>query len=163
VPDLDKSGRQNVQHEAVDELDGIESQELLFISVGGIPPAESNLTILHLNQTSVGDRHAMRVASQILEHMLGPAKWSLGIDDPLETSKPVEQSIELARSFQISQRTGQVEFLFAIGAAKFPEELTPEPFAEHFDGQEESPAAGDPTGVVVSNTAGGNQAMQVRM
>src|SRR5918995_1059534 len=88
MPDFDKAGGQDVQHESVDELDGVERQQLLFISVGGIPPAKSNLTILHLNQTSVGDRHAMRIASQILEHMLGPAKRSLGIDDPFETSKP---------------------------------------------------------------------------
>src|SRR5688572_28487404 len=95
--------------------------------------------------------------------MLGPAEWPLGIDDPFLALKLIEQPVELARTFQMSECTEQVKFVSAIGAAEHPEELAPEPFAEHPDRQEESPAAGDPARVVRGQSAGRNQAVQVRM
>ena len=64
-----------------------ERHSSLLISVGIIFPAESNLVMLESHEAVVGDGHAMGVAGEIAEHMMGTAKRWLGIDDPVLTEQ----------------------------------------------------------------------------
>ena len=79
----DKTARQDVEQEATQELLRTERHDSFLISVGIIFPAESNLIMLEGYEAVVGDGNAMRVASQIMEHVRGAAKRRLGIDDPV--------------------------------------------------------------------------------
>ena len=65
----------------------IERHGSLLISVGIILPAETNLVMLEGHQAMVGDGHAMGVAGEITEHMMGTAERWLGVDDPVLTEQ----------------------------------------------------------------------------
>ena len=54
-----------------------------MIVVGGIAPTKSNLVILEGDQAMVGDGHAMGVAAEILQHVLGTAEGAFQIDHPI--------------------------------------------------------------------------------
>ena len=49
------------------------------------------------------------------------------------------------------------------GGLESGDKLTAEDTAEHFDGKEEGSARGDPAGVIRSETAGGQHAVDMRM
>ena len=66
VPDLHKSSGQHVQEESPDELDGIECHFFDLILVLRVAPAKVHPAVLQSQQTSVGNRHSVGVARQIL-------------------------------------------------------------------------------------------------
>ena len=80
--DADKAAGQDVEQEAAQELLRTERHHSFLISVGIILPAESNLVVLESHEAVVGDGHAMGVAGEIAQHMLGTAEGWLGIDTP---------------------------------------------------------------------------------
>ena len=71
-----------MEQEAAQELLRTERHHSLLVSVGIILPAESNLVMLESHEAMVGDGHAMGVAGEIAEHMLGTAEGGLGVDTP---------------------------------------------------------------------------------
>jgi len=77
VADLDEAGRQNMEQEAADELDCIEAHDAAAVPMSGISPSEAHLAIFEAEQSSVGDGNTVRVAGQILQHMLGPPNGGL--------------------------------------------------------------------------------------
>jgi hypothetical protein len=42
----------------------------------------------------IGDGHAMRVAGQIMKHVLWSAKWSFGVNHPILPEEPSQKSVE---------------------------------------------------------------------
>jgi hypothetical protein len=63
-----------VEQETAQELLRGERHHSLFISVGIILPAESNLIMLESHEAVVGDGYAMGVAGEIAEDMMGTAE-----------------------------------------------------------------------------------------
>jgi len=64
---------------------------------------------------------------------------------------------------QRQQAAVELEFTSLKGVAKSGDELAAEDAAEHADGQEEGTPGGDPAGVTLSETAGRNDAVDMRM
>ena len=100
MPDFHKSRWQNVKQKAADKFDGRDRHELLLVVVRRVPPSKRHLTILHFDQSPVGNSDAMGVACQVLDHVLGAAKRPLGVDDPLLAPKLAKQSVECSRVFR---------------------------------------------------------------
>ena len=73
-----------MQEESTDKLDRLHGHRFLGVVVGRVPPAESDLAFLHLDQTSVGDSDAMSVACQIPQDVLGTAERGADFDHPLQ-------------------------------------------------------------------------------
>jgi hypothetical protein len=92
--DADKAAGQNVEQEAAQELLRTECHHSLLITVGIILPAESNLVMLESHESMVGDGHAMGIAGEIAEHMMGTAEGGLGIDDPVLTEQGTQEGTE---------------------------------------------------------------------
>jgi len=93
-PDADKAAGQDVEQEAAQELLRTECHHSLFIPVGIILPAESNLVMLESHESMVGDGNAMGIAGEIAEHMMGTAEGGLGIDDPVLTKQGMQEGAE---------------------------------------------------------------------
>src|SRR5712692_7068967 len=68
--------------EAADELVGVEGHRLSFVMVAIILPQEADAAVGESEEAAVGDGDAMGIAGEIIEHLLGSAERSLGIDDP---------------------------------------------------------------------------------
>src|SRR5271169_133267 len=83
VADAHETFGEQVQEKAAQEFIERKSQQLLFVVVSGVAPAESDLAIGKGNQAMVGDGHAMGVAAQILEHIFGATEGSFRVDHPV--------------------------------------------------------------------------------
>ena len=57
--------------------------ELLFVVVSGIAPAKGDLAIGKRDQAMVGDGHAMGVAAEILQHILGATEGAFRVHHPV--------------------------------------------------------------------------------
>jgi hypothetical protein len=84
--------------------------------VGIILPAETNLVMLESHQAMVGDGHAMGVAGEIAEHMMGTAERWLGIDDPVLTEQWTQEGAEGFFVFQRLERSGESELVLLESA-----------------------------------------------
>ena len=88
-----------------------ERHHSLLISVGIIFPAETNLVMLEGHEAMVGDGHAMGVAGQIAEHMMGTAERWLGVDDPVLTEQGALERAKCFLVFQRIERSGESELV----------------------------------------------------
>jgi hypothetical protein len=107
--DADKAAGQDVEQEAAQELLRTERHHSLLITVGIILPTESNLVMLESHEAVVGDGHAMGVAGEIAEHMMGTAEGWLGIDDPVLTEEGTQEGAERFLVFQGLERSSEPE------------------------------------------------------
>jgi hypothetical protein len=87
MPDAMEPVGQGVKQKAPDELEDREGHHLRLAVVTIVLPAEADAAIGHADQARIGDRDAMRVAPEIGQHLLGPAKGWFGIDDPLDATE----------------------------------------------------------------------------
>jgi hypothetical protein len=63
-----------VQQESAQELIERYSHQLLLIVVSRVAPAKGDLFIRERDEPMIGDRYAMSVTAQIMEHMVWPPK-----------------------------------------------------------------------------------------
>jgi len=100
VADADQALRQNVDQESAQKLICGDRHDLLLATVCIVFPAKRDPIILERNQSMVGDGDAVRIASEIVQNMLGTAEGWLGIDDPVLVE---ELSEKLAKATWLSK------------------------------------------------------------
>src|SRR6266446_2666015 len=83
VPNAHETFRKQVQQEAAQEFIDRKSHQLLFVVMSGIAPTKSDRLSSKRDQAMIGDRYAMGVAAQILEHILRATEGWLRVDHPL--------------------------------------------------------------------------------
>src|SRR6266496_124273 len=83
VADADQTLRQNVDQESAQKLIYGDCHDLLLAAVRIVFPEKRDPIIVERNQSMVGDGDAVRIASEIVQNMLGTAEGWLGIDDPV--------------------------------------------------------------------------------
>ena len=99
-----KPFRENVDQESSQKLICGDRHDLLLAAVRIVFPAKRDSIILERHQSMVGDGDAVRIASEIVQNMLGTAEGWLGIDDPVFAE---EQSEEL-RGIGVAQQDSGV-------------------------------------------------------
>lgn len=100
MPDADQALGQNVDQESAQELICRNGNNLLLTAVRIVFPAKRDSIVLKRNQSMVGDGDAVRIASEIVQNMLGTAEGWLGVDDPILAK---ELSEELAKTTWLSK------------------------------------------------------------
>lgn len=100
MPDADQALGQNVDQESAQKLICRNGHDLLLTAVRIIFPAKRDSIVLKRNQSMVGDGDAVRIASEIVQNMLGTAEGWLGVDDPILAK---ELSEELAKMTWLSE------------------------------------------------------------
>jgi hypothetical protein len=71
-----------MQQEAADELFGLQCHRLLLGAMTIILVTERHLALRDIQQTIIGDRYAMSVAPEVVQHLLGSSERPLGVDHP---------------------------------------------------------------------------------
>ena len=136
--------RQGVEQKPADELVGAEGHDLRLAVVPIVFPTEGDLVVGQVDEPGVRDGNAMRVATEISQHLLGSAEGQLGIDDPFDAAKLAEPTSEGGGLCKIGEIAEEAEFAGLECGAQFVEEQSAEEAAEHADRQEESGPAGNP-------------------
>ena len=103
--------------DAAQELDGVEGQPFLFAAVLVVLDGEGDLASLEVDDAVVGDGHAVGVAAQVAEDLLGSAEGRLGVDDPVLAVEAVAEAPPPAIVGQIPGAA--VEAQVARGACLF--------------------------------------------
>src|SRR5260370_39538190 len=102
-----------------------------------ILPTKRNLTILQAHETLIGNGHAMGIAAQVFQHLLGSAEGGLGVNHPVgfaQGGQIAGESEGIAQRFPLAE-----EMELAVGVSLFQsvEEEAPEQIAEDANGEEE--------------------------
>ena len=105
----------------------------------------------------------MGVLAEIAKRVLRTAKRTFCVDHPLGAEQRTQPRRERLRILQGGECSVEAEFVLRMQRFEAVHELAPEHFFEDIDGQEEPRLRVDPPGMVRSQTAGGNHAMNVRM
>jgi hypothetical protein len=103
VADAYQALGQNVDQEAAEELLCGDRHDLLLAAVCIVFPAKRDSIILERHQSMVGDGDAVRIASEIVQNMLGTAEGWLGIDDPVlleELSEKLAKATWLSKTLE---------------------------------------------------------------
>ena len=112
VTDAAEPFRQYVEQETTDELISVERHHLGLVFRAIILPTKTDATVLTGEEPTVGDRDAMRVAPQILQHLLRPAEGALGIDAPFDIAQRVKMPDEGRRFNEAGEIAEELELSF---------------------------------------------------
>ena len=163
VANADETAREQVQQEAAQELVDGQGHESFLVAVSRVAPAKGDVVALQRDQSVVGNRHAMGVGAEIAQGVLGSAEGTLGIDDPVVTEEGSEPGAEGAWIVQMGEAAVKLEIASLKGRLQPGGELATEDAAEDPDGQKEAAGGGDPSVVVRSQAAGGQDAVDMRV
>ncbi|HUC30433.1 MAG TPA: hypothetical protein VMR80_12635 [Candidatus Acidoferrum sp.] len=92
-----------MDQESSQELICGDRHDLLLTAVRVVFPAKRDSIILERNQSMVGDGDAVRIASEIVQNMLGTAEGWLGVDDPVlmeELSEKLAKTTWLSKTLE---------------------------------------------------------------
>jgi hypothetical protein len=137
-----------MQEESAQKLAGGYRHLPFAVAMGIVLPTESDLIALHGDQPVIGDGHAMRVASQVVEHMLWSAERFLGIYHPVVNKQRPQEHAKDLRVCQVPQPSMKDEVSLAECVLKSGHEFATKDAAEYLPGQEEVLPGRDPVGVV---------------
>ncbi len=163
VADADEAAWQQVQEEAAQELVDRQAHQSLLVAVGGVSPAEADLTIGESNQSAVGDADPVGVCAEIAQGMFRSTERSLGVDHPVVTEQESEPGGEAAWLGKWCEVAMELELAFMKRGLQTSYELAAEDTSEHLDREEEGSSRGDPAGVIRCEAAGGDHAVDVRV
>jgi len=94
VANPNESPWQHMQQKAPQKLVGADGHGPLLIPVGVILPPECDLAVLESNQSMVGDGNAMRVLSEVMQHVFGSTKGPFCIYDPILSEELPQETAE---------------------------------------------------------------------
>ena len=126
-------------------------------------PAERDFILGHGHQARIGDGDAMGVATEIGQHLFGPAERRLRIDHPFDAPQVAEATSEAGRFGEVGEIAAEAELAGVEGGAQLVEEQPAEQPREDADRQEEAGPAGDPAGAVGRWSTARHDAMDMRV
>lgn len=105
MPNAMESVGEHVEEEPAHELSGGETHHLVLAAsvLAIVLPAEGNVAVVDRDEPPVADRHAMRVAGEIGEDLLGAGERPLGVADPLRAPERREMVAEPAHVAESSK------------------------------------------------------------
>src|SRR5437879_7985043 len=85
---------ENVQEKSPDELVCREGHGLLLMVVAIVSPGESHLTVFDIHDPMIGDGHPVRVAADVIHHLLWSGEGRFSVDNPFRVSHRIQVAVE---------------------------------------------------------------------
>ena len=151
VADANEAPGQHMLAEAAQELACGERHDALLVAVGVVFPSKTYAVTIEAEQAAIADGDAVGIAAEIAQHANGIFEGRLGIDHPValvEGAHEWRRAVDAALSERLLEQS---------------EILAAEDTAENLDGQKEGIPGMNPARVVFVETAGGNDAVEVRV
>lgn len=163
MPDAMEAVRHSVEQKPPHELIGSQRHDLGLAVVAVVLPGEADVAIGDPGQPAVGDGHAVRVAAEISEHLIGTGERALGMDHPLDAPQTTQALGEGRRFGQRRQRAGEAQLATFEGCPQPFKEQSAEPPGEDSHRQEEPRSASDPPRLIRRQATAGDNAVQMGM
>ncbi len=123
--------RQNVEQKSPDELVRREGHGFLLIVVAVVSPVEFHLAIFDVDDPVIGNGDAVRVAADIVHHLLWPGERWLGVDDPFHISHWIEITGESLWILQCLKQREELQLTTVECLLQIPQEQSAEEPREH--------------------------------
>jgi hypothetical protein len=94
VADAHEAPGKHVEQEAAQELLDGKSHQTLLVAVRGVSPAEGDWVPREGDQAVIGDRHAVGIAAEVTENVLGSTEGRFAVDHPVVTEEGAEERSE---------------------------------------------------------------------
>ena len=107
-----------------------------------------HLTIFDVYNPVIGNGDSVRVAANIVQHLLWPGERWLGVDDPFHVSHWIEITGESLRILERLKRSEELQLAGVEGLLQILQEQSAEQPREHLYRQKKVGAAGDPPGTI---------------
>ena len=163
VTDADEALGEQMKQEAAQKLIAREGHQFLPIVVDRVTPAKGNLAVGQRDQAMVRDGHAVGIAAEILQGVLGSAEGRFGVDDPIfaeERTQPGSEELGMGERCEFS---GQVQLAVREGRLEAGDELATKHAPQYSNGEEEAWVGSNPAGVVAGEPAGRNDTVDMGM
>src|ERR1035438_38959 len=89
-----------------------------------ILPSKRHVSVSHIYESMVGDRNAVGVARQIMQHVFRSAEWSFRIDHPILAEERAQKSGECLLLIQRLVRPKESKLILTEGAFQPRHELS---------------------------------------
>ena len=152
-----------MQEESLDEFVCRKGHGFLVIVVAIVSPVEFHMTAFDVDDPMVGDSDPMRVAADVVHHLLWSGEGRLGVNDPFHISHRIEITAESLRISQCREGREEPQVAGVEGILQILQEQSAEQAGQHPHGQEEAWAAGDPPSTIGRDSAARNDTMQMGM
>ncbi len=141
MADADKPARHDVEEEATDEFLDVERHDLHAVTIGVVLPAEAHDAVGVADEPLVGDGHAVRVATEVLQELRGAGEGSFGVHDPVRLPQLLKPGGKARRISEGGERAGEDELAGAEGALERVQVLAAEDLGQGRGRGRESRAA----------------------
>jgi len=139
-----ESTGEDVEEKSPNKLFGRESHDLLLIVVAVVPPLELDLPVFDLHDPMIGNRDAVRVAADVVHHLLGSGEGRLGVDDPFHVAHRIEMPAENLRISKALEGREKLELAGVESLLQIGQEQPAEEAGQHPYWQEETGVARNP-------------------
>jgi hypothetical protein len=95
MPQTLESVRHDMEEKTPEKLLGLQRHGVHLLALAPIAIPEAHTAIAHIEEALIGNRHAVDIASQVLEHLGWPGARALGVDPPrlaIERVEPVGEA-----------------------------------------------------------------------
>jgi hypothetical protein len=144
VADAVEPTGQNVKQESPDEFVRRKGHGFLLIVIAVVSPGKFHLALFDVDESMIGNGHPVRVAADIVHHLLWPGERWFGVDDPFHVSHWIEITGESLGILECLKRREELQLVGVEGLLQIVQEQSAEQPGEHPYGQEKVGAAGDP-------------------
>ena len=115
------------------------------------------------DQPAVGDRHPVRIASEVGKHGFRSGERALGVDVPLDVVERAEERLEGGRVGKMRVLVEELQLAGSVHRLQQRQHLGPEQALEHRHRQQEVLAAADPLAAVSRDATARHDHVHVRM
>ena len=117
---------QYMKKEPSDELIGLESHGLLFITIGIVPPAEGDIAVLHLEDTVIADSDPVGISAKVLKDTFSAVERWFAIDNPFLMVELSSEHLKGSGVLQMTDAAGEDKITRFKTAFEMIQELAPE-------------------------------------
>lgn len=160
VADLHKTLRKNVHQDTANELYSWQRHDFLLVAIPVIAPLERDRAFFAGKNTLVGNRYAVRIASEIFQHMTCALERWLTVDDPFFCVHGAEICLKCRLRLELFAVSVQNQIVFY--EIQLMQKFTAKFSAESLYRQEKSVSGFAPLPVRCQNAAW-NDLMDMRM
>ena len=152
-----------MQQKTLDKGMRREGQGLELITVVAVAVGKADLPIADIDETVIGDGHAMRVAPEIFNDVLKTLERALGVDDPVlrvEVIEPLgEARLGTQEGCMLIEAQGLSERRLLAGFQK----LAPEDLPQGLDREEKLRVGWDPARPILGERPAGHERVEMEV
>lgn len=115
-----------MEEEPSDELISPERHDLLFITIGIVPPAKGDIAILDLEDTIIADSDPVGISAKVLKDPLGSVKRRFAVDNPFFMIELSSECLKCSGIFQMTDAAWEDKITCYEAVFEIIQELAPE-------------------------------------